>query len=468
MAETWALPRALMGGTRAMRAAGTTYLPQEPAESDTAYAIRKARSTLFGGYRKTVRDMVGKVFAKPIGYGKDFPSKFEPYVENIDLAGRHLNVFAMHVFEDALQAGIGHILVDMPPPVTRDDGQPATLADEIEAGNRPYFSHIKAEDLIGWKSETINGVETLTQVRIRECVEVEDPKNRFEKAHVDQIRVLEPGRFEIWQNDGHGKWVMVQEGTTSLFKITLATVYVNRTGFMLGSPPLQDLADLNVAHWQSGSDQRNILHVARVPILFGFGIPDEAPSIQVGASSMIRTASTEAGMMFVEHSGAAIGSGRDDLKDLEGQMQAMGLELILPKPGGQSATGEAIDQAAMHAPLAIMAGALQDALEAAFAFMAEYDGLGEEGGGSLSVNTDFGVSMRDSADLQTLLAARNAGMITGATFLKELKRRGVLADDTDLEAEVESAKDDVPLGLMAAMAEPADEDEEDDDAPPAL
>jgi len=147
---------------------------------------------------------------------------------------------------------------------------------------------------------------------------------------------------------------------------------------------------------------------------------------------------------------AAIGAGRDDLKDLEGQMAAMGLELILPKPGNATATGEAIDQAAMHAPLAIMAAALQDALEAAFGFMAEYDGLGDKAGGSLTVNTDFGVSMRDSADLQTLLAARNAGEITREKFLTELKRRGVLSDDTDIAAEVEAAKDDVPLGLMAA------------------
>src|SRR5829696_69212 len=145
MADTWALPRALMGGTRAMREAGTTYLPQEPAESDNAYAIRKARSTLFGGYRKTVRDMTGKVFARPISLGKDFPAKFVPYVENIDLAGRHLNVLAMHVFEDALQAGIGHILVDMPPPVTRDDGRAPTLADEYAAGLRPYLCHVRAE-----------------------------------------------------------------------------------------------------------------------------------------------------------------------------------------------------------------------------------------------------------------------------------------------------------------------------------
>jgi|tagenome__1003787_1003787.scaffolds.fasta_scaffold20914429_2 hypothetical protein len=60
------LQRTLMGGTRAMRRAGTRYLPQEQAEENAAYAARLARSTLFNAYRKTVEKMTGKVFAKPI------------------------------------------------------------------------------------------------------------------------------------------------------------------------------------------------------------------------------------------------------------------------------------------------------------------------------------------------------------------------------------------------------------------
>ena len=44
-----ALPRTLMGGTDAMRVKGTVYLPQEMAESTTAYQIRLKRSFLFNG-----------------------------------------------------------------------------------------------------------------------------------------------------------------------------------------------------------------------------------------------------------------------------------------------------------------------------------------------------------------------------------------------------------------------------------
>jgi hypothetical protein len=98
----------------------------------------------------------------------------------------------------------------------------------------------------------------------------------------------------------------------------------------------------------------------------------------------------------------------------------------------------------MHAPLAMMAWALKDALEQAFGFLGEYFALGEDEGGSLMVNTDFGVSMRDAADLTALQGALAANAITKATFLAELKRRGVLADAIDVEDEVARLETEAP------------------------
>lgn len=436
--KKWHLPRTLMGGTAAMREAGTTYLPQEPAETEHAYRNRRDRSTLFNGFRKTVKDMTGKVFAKPVQIGDDVPERIRAYAENIDLAGRHLSNFAHDVFFDGIQTGVSYILVEMSPAQEN-----ATRRDDIEMGRRPYLVHVKAEALIGWKSANINGKLVLTQIRIAECTTEDDPEDEFAEVEVNQIRVFDrmPAggvlyRVYRWASDAgkDGEWVLKEAGQTSLPEIGLVPFYANRTDFMQGSPPLEDLAYVNLAHWQSSSDQRNILHVARVPMLFAKGIDDDA-ELRIGANSFTRASGEHADMKYVEHSGSAIGSGRDDLKDLEFQMQTLGLELLIPRPGGQTATGEAIDQSKMSAPLAMMADNLKDALERCFQFMAQYEGLGEDAGGSLEVNKDFGVSMRDAADLQTLLAAVNAGQISRETFWKELVRRNVLMDDFDAEEE---------------------------------
>lgn len=434
---TRALPRALMGGTPAMRAAGVTYLPQEKAESREAYEIRLKRSFLFNGYAKTVQDMAGKVFAKPVVLGDDMPPDFVTYCENIDLAGRNLDVFAHSVFTDALAEGISYILVDMASAVSGT----VTKAQEKAQNRRPWFVHIKAQQALGWRAQDINGVETLTQFRFQD--DTCEPDGDFGEKPVEQVRAfLRTEAGVIWQTyrkNDKADWVLHDEGPVSIPDIAICPVYTSRTGFMVGLPPMAALAEVNHAHWQSQSDQRNILHFARVPLLFGAGWSQDAAPLEVGAGRMIVQSAANASLTVVEHSGAAIGAGRDDLKDLEFQMQVLGLELLIPKQSGQSATGAALDAAKMNAPLSMMAKGLEDALEQAFGFMAAYAGLPRDtGGGSVEVNKDFGVTM-GAADAQAIIATEAAGMISKPTAIRELQRRGVLSPEIDPDEEAIAA-----------------------------
>jgi len=437
-----ALPRALSGGTLTMRAKGIEYLPQEMAESNKAYDIRLKRSFLFNGYGKTVRDMVGKVLGNPITFGDETPSEIADPADgwqlNIDLAGRDINSFARDVFTDAFE-GVSYILCDMDaPPVG-----PLTRRDAAAMNRRPWLVHIKARQVLGWRSEPINGVQTLTQFRFLE--EASEPDGDFAERTIKQVRVFtKTGNvvsFQLWRQAKtiSAEWTVYEEGTTTLSEIAVVAVYTNRTGFFIGLPPLSDLAEVNLAHWQSQSDQRNILHVARVPILFGTGFPDNGDPVEIGAARLLKVSDPAASLSYVEHSGGAIGSGRDDLKDLEFQMQVQGLELLTPRPGGQSATGAAIDHAKMNAPLSVMAQGLEDALENALQFMADYASLAT--GGSVEINKDFNIGL-SSADANTIIAMRTAGVISNATVIREMQRRQILRDDLDPVAETLAAMND--------------------------
>lgn len=440
------LPRTLMGGTAAMRTAGTTYLPQEMAESDKAYQVRLKRSFLFNGLAKTVQDMAGKVFSKPIALGDDMPPDFVTYAENIDLAGRNLDMFAHTAFCDAMAEGVSYILVDM----AAATGV-VTRAQERAMNRRPWFVHIKAQQALGWRAQDINGVMTLTQFRFRDDVQEFD--SEFGEKTVEQVRVFSrTDAGVIWQTyrqDDKREWVLHDEGPVSIPEIAICPVYTNRTGYMIGLPPLAALAEVNLAHWQSQSDQRNILHFARVPILFGSGWAQDGAPLEVGASRMFVQSDANAKLTVVEHSGAAIGAGRDDLKDLEFQMQVLGLELLIPKQSGQSATGAALDAAKMNAPLAMMAKGLEDALEQAFGYMAMYSGMPRDtGGGSVEVNKDFGVTM-GAADAAAIISAEAAGLISKPTAIRELQRRDILSQSIDADEEAvaamgESDFDEIP------------------------
>lgn len=109
----------------------------------------------------------------------------------------------------------------------------------------------------------------------------------------------------------------------------------------------------------------------------------------------------------------------------------MGLQLLVDNPG-QTATGEIRDDVKENSALAHMVAGLQDALEMSLGFMAEFMGMGHDKGGSIQVNTDWGVSGR-IGDIQYLTQAVIAGKLDNATYVDELRRRGALSDTVDTE-----------------------------------
>lgn len=437
MIEAAAKGRALMGGTAAMRKAGKRFLPKFEAESEEAYRERLSLSWLFNGYRKTVRDMTGRVFAKPVEIAEGAPEQVTQWAENIDMEGRDLSTFAREVFEDGLQSGVSYIMVDAPP---RPEGVTRAQAEGMNL--RPYFVHLRVEDVLGWRRETVDNVTVITQLRIMETVTEPDPQDEFGTVKVEQVRVLDRTDAGVQTRlfrkaEGHDNWALYEEPTISpMQEITVVPFYANRSGFWTGDPLLDDLADVNVAHWQSQSDQRNILHFARVPILFAAGRNDEDGPLVIATGTATTATDPQAKLEWVEHTGQAISAGRQDLKDLEFQMETHGLQLLVARPGAQSATGEALDAEKETSTLSMTADALQDAIEKALEWMAAYAGLDAASIG-VSVNKEFGVGTLTAQELTLLLQAVNTGNMSRETFLRELARRGVIASDVDPDEEAE-------------------------------
>ena len=158
----------------------------------------------------------------------------------------------------------------------------------------------------------------------------------------------------------------------------------NPGGPLTARPPLSDLAWLNLAHWQSSSDQRHILHLARVPLLFGRNLQIGAGELEIGPNRPILNDDPASELKFVEHSGAAIEAGRQDLIDLEDKMAVMELEMLSrPQAGPVTATARRLDAAQNHAALAGILQALRSGLNQAFMLAASWAGLPAEQAGRL-------------------------------------------------------------------------------------
>lgn len=439
MAEMWHPIDTLLGGTRAMRAAGKTYLPMEPKEETDEYKARINRSTLFNATKRTVSNLVGRIFHKPITLGDDVPAPLKVFSENVDRHRNHINTFARQLLWDAIPHGLTHVFVDMP-----KNKPGATLADERDQKIEPYFVHVKAENLIGWRYDIVNGEAVLSQIRMKEYATV--PNGRYGQKSICRIRVVNRDFYEIWEPDSEkqGEWKMVDDGPMTLGVIPLATIYTGYKRPLYAEPPLSDLADVNIQHWQSASDQRNILHVARVPFLFGSGLADATGEIVVSANRLIK-GPQNSDLKYVEHTGSSIEAGRQDLIDLEDQMRILGMELLMPRTGNETATGRAIDASESRSELQNFSQNLGDGLENAFAFAAKWRGIGDDGG-SITPYQDFGITLRDATDAQTIVGMMASGALSRRTGWEELKRRGLLADDFDPEAEETLLEGQGPVG----------------------
>lgn len=449
MEKDWELARALLGGTRAMRAAGKKYMPKWPNEEDEAYKCRLASAVLFPAYKRTIDTLTGKPFSEPITLGDDVPVDIAKWTEDIDLRGRNIDAFAADIMESALGYGICGILVDYPK-ATDAEGKLLYPTREMEkaAGVRPYCIQIHPWQVLGWRDEYKDGVWRLTQLRLMESVD--EPIGEYDVKPVDQVRVLTPGAWEIHRQNEKKEWFVYDSGTTSLSIIPFVPVYGQRTGFMLGRPPLIEVANLNVAHWQCASDQQTILHVARVPILAVIGVDDEKWQMTVGASSAVKIP-LHGDMKWVEHSGKAIEAGANELEALEERMRQAGAELLVLRPGKITATQTATENAVGMCALHRIANNLEDALDQALQICADW--VGEPTGGHVELFKDFGAASLAEASTQLLLDSTSAGKVSDETYFNELKRRGVVSPDIDWQDEKDRIDAQGPA--LGAMSMPA-------------
>ena len=466
MAPVWDKIETVLGGTKAMRLAGQTYLHQHTAEKDDTYRERLDCSTLLNMAELTLNSWVGRPFSSPVKIGTDVPEEVSTLFDDIDLQGNQISVFARNWMREGLAKAFAHVLVDFP----SDSPGLVSLADDQKANRRPYWIFIKPENLIAASASVINGREVLTHVRIREQTVV---RNGFEETIVNRIRQFDRNDagvfFVLWEFQknvkGQESWVPIQSPTLlDIDEIPIVTYYSDRQSLMLGKPPLEDLVDLNISHWQSNSDQRNILTVARFPILAVSGVTDdENKTVIIGPRRTLTTPDPSGRWYYVEHQGNAIAAGRQDIADLEEKMGHYGAEFLTKRPGSTTATARALDSAEATSSLQDAVVRFNDALNQALVLTGKW--IGEDKPGQILINTEFGLPNEDQSDYDALKTARAGRDISRKTYLHELQRRGTLADDFDPEADLEELQSEELLGAPTDKM-PIDQQAQDEPPPP--
>jgi hypothetical protein len=433
LAQNWPMIDALMNGTAAMRAAADKFLPKWPNEEAESYKVRLSQAVLFPAYQRTANVMAAKPLARPIALDESLDSKIVEWLNDVDLHGTTLHAFAVQQFVGCLSHGLRGVLVDYP---TVDGVK--TKADEEAIGARPYFTQYPEKSILGWR---VKGGK-LTQIRLLEEVTEED--GDFGEKTVTQVRVLTPGKWQIWRKVKvaeavSDKWMVYQEGITTIQEVPFVFFYGICKGFGIGLPPLLDLAFQNVEHWQSCSDQQTILHVARVPVLFAKGFGDK--QITIGASSAASSDNPDAELEYVEHTGQAIGAGRTSILDLEERMRQTGAELLTRQATIETATQVVSDGEANKSTLQKIAEEFEQSLQQCIDLMGDWVGI-EVPDKVVSLYKDFGASALSDDSATALQTAAQAGNVSKQTVFEEFQRRDIISPDLKWEDEQKRIQDE--------------------------
>lgn len=470
MESYWHKIHALKGGTEGMRAASTRFLPKEEAESEEAYRVRLNKTFLYEMYTDTVNKIVSKPFSRKVEIGSEDESFLRDFYwiqSDVDRAGSDVDTWIREVFEAAVDYGLTHVLVDYPIVPAG-----ATLADERRIGARPNWVHIKPPMLIGWEYEGEGSNSILTRIRILE--EKTETKDDFTEVTVQYVKIYTRQDVQVYRRalGETTPWVAMftdAEGNPrpqqhTFGEIPLLTLYFRRTGFLRGLPAMNGLANLNIEHWQSSSDQRTVLTVARFGILFGKALDDSdnpgqpKKNIVIGPKRLVTATNPEADLKYVEHTGAAIQAGERDLANIQQRGEVLGLQPFIQRSGSETATSKVLHEQKTESAIHTWIRATEHLLDSCFRASAKWMKKSLPEDLNISIFSDFGISLGAETDYRVLLDLFMGGAIDGETLLIEVKRRGLLRESASIPEMLERLNDAINLnnvGLSGNGGDPA-------------
>jgi len=413
----WILIEDLLQGTFGMRQKHRRYLPQEPRELDESYDNRLARSVCPPYYQRLERLLAGMLTRKPVRL-VDTSDTITEQLFDVDLNGNDLNVWTYETARKMVR--YGHI---------------GTLVDAPADGGRPYWVNYTPRQILGWRTETNEGKQQLTMLRLQELASV--PDGLYGEKVVQQVRVLTPGEYQIHQKGDKGDFQIVDEGRTSLSQIPFSIAYANRIGFMESRPPLEDIAELNLKTYQIQSDLDNQLHISAVPMLAFYGFPSSAEEVSAGPGEAIAFPA-EGRAEYIEPGGTSYEYQFKRLEQLAAQINELGLSAVLgQKLTAETAEAKRINRSQGDSTMMVIAQNMQDMIDNCLQFHAQYLGQ-NEAAGSCHVNRDFMGTRLDPQEINSLLQLYTAGTITQETLLQQLSDGEVLGDDFDVDEELEA------------------------------
>lgn len=435
MREKWEIMQAVTNGTEYLHQNAAVYLPREPRENParTAEGVEydpwKARvnlSVLAPFTKRLIHNAAGMVLRRSIRLEGGDPYWQDEFRKDVDGDGTSLDQYAKKRLEVALTYGMSSMIVDA------KRREAASGADELQP-LRPYFVPVDPWQYLGSRRESDDPGAPLTMFRYQE--ERKKVDGKYGEEYVLIARVIRPGRYEVFESE---KTDAVDFGPFDLGYVPLVNINAEKEGFLCASPPLSDVAHLNIAHYRRLADLLHSLHIAAIGLLVledfdgQEGVTGLNYAIKMNPNTKAYWVQCDAGSFVAQ---------AELLDRLENEISHLGVTKLLgQKFVAESADAKRIDQQQANCVLAVAAMELEAALNEAFRMASEYNGMEPP---KVVISRDFDFYRLLGQDVSVLSDLEDKGQITTDLLHKIMFHGEWIPEDVDLAellAEVKKLK----------------------------
>lgn len=480
--DQWQTFRDVMAGDREVKRAGVRYVPRLEGQNESDYRAYVERGFFYNATARTVSGYLGMIFRREpmlrLPKGSGIGAAMEAFGNDCDLCGKELSGYAREVISEVTIMGRAGTLVDW-----IGDGE-----------DRAYLSLYRAEDIINWREERINGRMQLTLVVLRELFG-EAPHFEGSAAGLDldpfvvsrseRLRVLRlvsgPSGWEycvdVWGKEpgsttNDRKLVLLESVTPkrrgkALPNIPFVFHGPNLSRSAVEESPISDIVAANLSHFRMDVDYKHGMHFTALPTAWVAGFDKDAVP-RIGSNVAWVTENIGATAGFLEFKGDGLRTFERAMDRVERLLAVLGARLLeSQKRVSESAEALQIRQAGDSSVIAGLSIAVSKSLNQALQWVywwhsteAHPDDVSAEIV-MIELNRDFDLVRLTGKEIQALVMAWQSMAISQDTLLHQFERGDVLPPGRSPDEEMALIKANPPPApsLVAVKANPVDRGE---------
>jgi len=437
----WEMIGDCVDGERKIKKGGKKYLPH-PASNPTSddptgdrYSSYIARTPFINATGRTLSGLIGIAFMKqPV---IELSGAIEDLKDNVDGEGQPLSQFARDALSQVLQRGRAGILTDY---------TGFGVQSQATKG-RPVLQLFTAKQIINWR--VTNGKTSLVVVRYEEPVDDPDSFDLTMITHYIELRLVNNiAHWRKWEQDdkvitGNSLTPFTDANNIPLTELPWSWVGSSNNDHTPDSPPLADIAYVNIKHYQIEADIAEAAHTVGQPMVGLTGLTDEWAEKYLSDGF---TVGSRKGVMLP--SGGDFKFAQPEERNMmvavaerrESQMAMLGAKLVERNTAARTATQAGDEAQTDNSILSLCAGNVEQAINRALSFAVMFAGNGEY---SFTLNKQYEIATLDSPAITALMSSVQAGYMRLVDFIRYQQKVGLVPQDEqaeDIEQELKDAE----------------------------